>query len=129
MITSSRSLRVMLIEDRTVTAITLECLLEDQGHQVTAFAATAPQADRVLRAAAPNLDVVILDARLLGKPSLQIACQVERLGLPLIVTSTQSECDVQRLGFGASFLPQPFTEQAVATALRSLRLSGEVSAA
>ena len=122
-------LRIMLIEDRTVAAITLECLLEDQGHQVTAFAATPVQAERVLRAAAPKLDLVILDALLIGLPSLGVAERLEQLDLPFVVTSTQPEAEVRKLGFSAPYLAQPFSDVKVRQAIGATRPCENVSAA
>ena len=129
MMTSPNPLRIMLIEDRTVAAITLECLLEDQGHLVTAFAATPLQAERVLRSAAPKLDLVILDALLVGLPSLSVARRIESLGLPVIITSVMPEAEVRAIGFDAPYLSQPFAESEVAASIEGFRSEASVSAA
>ena len=96
--TRPNSLRIMLIEDRTVTAINLECLLEDQGHRVTGFAATPLQAERVLRHAASELDLVILEAVLVGLPSDGLAKRLKSMGLPVVVTSGLPQEDLVALG-------------------------------
>ena len=103
-------LRIMLVEDRTLAAITLECLIEDLGHLVTAVAATPAGAERELRHVAPNIDLVIFDALLVGMPSLRLAETLRRHDLPAIVTSTMPEADVRALGFKERYLAQPFTD-------------------
>ncbi len=110
-------LRILLIEDHTVAAITLECLLEDLGHSVVAVAATPPQAERALSRFANQIDLVIFDALIVGLPSLRIADHVRRCDLPGLVTSTMPESDLKALGFDAPYLPQPFTDVSVARAL------------
>lgn len=122
-------LRILLIEDRTVAAITLECLLEDLGHDVVAVAATPPQAERALSRAAGHVDLVIYDALLVGLPSLNIAELVKWCDLPGLVTSTMPEPDLRALGFDAPYLAQPFTDIAVARALSAGRPLEDLSAA
>lgn len=127
--TQNDPLRILLIEDRTVAAITLECLLEDLGHSVTAIAATPPQAERALQRHADTVDLVIYDALLVGLPSLHIAELVDWYGLQGLVTSTMPEPDLRALGFTAPYLAQPFTDIGVWRALPHAKTKGDRSAA
>lgn len=110
-------LRIVLIEDWTVAAITLECLLEDMGHTVAAVAATPMQAERALKDRRTAPDLVICNAFLVGLPSLHLVESYQAQGLSVVVTSTQSEGDLQALGFDAPYLAQPFTDKTVAQVL------------
>ena len=127
--TSQKPLRIMVIEDHTVTAIILECLLEDLGHHVAEFAATPLQAERVLRQGASHLDLVILEAVLVGLPSDDLARRLKSLGLPVVVTSSLPEEDLTTLGFDVPYLAQPFSEAEVARIVGGYSGSASVSAA
>lgn len=124
---SETPLRILLIEDRTVAAITLECLLEDMGHKVVSVAATPPQAERALARAPEEVDLVIYDAFLMGLPSLNIAEKVKWSHVAAVVTSIKPEGDLRALGFDAPYLAQPFTDvgvsRAVSTGCRIAQLS------
>ena len=121
-------LRIVLIEDRTVAAITLECLLEDLGHKVPAVAATPPQAERVLNDRRTAADLVILDAFLIGLPSLNIAEKLKQYDVPVIITSTRPEAELQALGFDEPYLVQPFAATDVAKLMRQYSDLGTVAA-
>ncbi len=114
MTNTQNPLRIVLIEDRTVAAITLECLLEDLGHTVSAVAATPVQAKRALKDPKVDADLVIFDAFLIGLSSLNFAEDLKQYGLPAVITSTKPEAELRTLGFDAPYLAQPFTETAVA---------------
>ena len=122
-------LRILVIEDRTVAAISLECMLEDLGHRVVSVAVTPPQAERALLRDAGEVDLVIYDALLVGLPSLHIAQKIRQSDLASVVTSTMPEADLRALGFESPYLPQPFTEAGVARAVAAGRRIAELSAA
>ena len=121
-------LRIVLIEDRTVAAITLECLLEDLGHKVPAVAATPQHAERVLKDRRTAADLVILDAFLIGLPSLNLSERLKQFDVPVIVTSTKSEAELRALGFDEPYLAQPFTAMDVAKLMRRYSDLGTIAA-
>ena len=121
-------LRIVLIEDRTVAAITLECLLEDQGHTISAVAATLQQAEQVLKDPRTAADLVIFDAFLIGLPSLNLAETLKRFDLPVVVTSTKSEAELRALGYQEPYLAQPFVADDVAELLRKFADLGTIAA-
>ena len=121
-------LRIVLIEDRTVAAITLECLLEDLGHTVPAVAVTSQHAERVLQDRQTAADLVILDAFLIGLPSLNLAEKLKQVDVPVIVTSTKSEAELRALGFDEPYLAQPFAARHVAKLMRQYSDLGTIAA-
>ncbi|MCV6592539.1 MAG: hypothetical protein OIF48_06285 [Silicimonas sp.] len=118
--TPDAPLRLLLIEENTVAAITLECLLEDLGHQVIAVAATPAQADHMLKAFAPHADMVIYNAYLIGLPRPGLAERVAQSGLPSLVMSRRSAGDLQAFGFTDPYLPQPVTHGVLAQSLAGI---------
>jgi len=121
-------LRIVLIEDRTVAAITLECLLEDLGHKVSAVAATPLQAEKILKDPQTAADLVIFDAFLIGLPSLNLAETLKQFDMPIVVTSTKPEAELRALGFDGPYLAQPFTEADVAKLTSNFAHLGTVAA-
>ena len=126
---SQTPLRILLIEDRTVTAISLECFLEDLGHSVVAVAATGRQALETLDKFAGAVDLVIYEAFLIGFPCLDVADRVEDLRIPALVTSNLHEDDLRVLGFDAAYLAQPFTDLSVARAISDVTDAADLTAA
>ena len=116
-------LRIMLVEDRTPVAITLECLIEDLGHLVTSVAQTPAAAEKLLSHVAPNTDLVIFDALLVGMPSLRLAEHLRWHEVPGVVTSTLPEADVRALGFREPYLEQPFRDVALFQFLGEARIA------
>ena len=104
---ANNPLRIMIVEDRTVAAISLECFFEDLGHVVTCVVATQHQAEGVLKTASDSVDLVVYDALLVGLPSLRLADRLKQLDARAIVTSNLSETDVRAMGFEDEYLPQP----------------------
>lgn len=127
--TPDAALRILLIEDDTVAAISLECVLEDLGHQVIAVAGTPSQADRMLKGCAHLADLAIYNAYLIGMPRLGLAERVAQTGLPALVTSTRSAGELQAFGFTDPYLPQPADHGDVALALSGFERRAETVAA
>lgn len=125
---TQKPLRIVLIEDRTVAAITLECLLEDLGHKVSAVAATPLQAGRVLKDPRTAADLVIFDAFLIGLPSLNLAKKLKQFDMPVVITSTKPESELRALGFDEPYLAQPFAEADVAKLMSNFAHLGTVAA-
>ena len=101
----------MLVEDETVAAIDLECLIEDLGHHVTAVAITPVEAKRRMKSV--PVDLVILGATHVGLSSLDFARSLRRVGMPAVVSSRQSEAELRALGFIEPALQKPFRQSDV----------------
>ncbi|WP_332768883.1 response regulator [Phenylobacterium sp.] len=57
-------LRVLIVEDEMIVAMSLESLVEDFGFEVCAMAATGPEAVTLARALRP--DLILMDVNLIG---------------------------------------------------------------
>ncbi len=113
-----RALKIMLVEDETVAAIDLECLIEDLGHRVVAVAITPVEARRRMKSV--PVDLVILRSTHVGLSSLDFARSLRRVGMPAVVTSRQSEFELRALGFTEPTLQKPVTQGAIAARLDAL---------
>lgn len=114
------SLGFLVVEDDTVAAIDLECLLEDLGHRVVAAAVAPSMAERALREHRGDIDAAIFGATLVGLPSFRLARMLEAAGLPAVVSSAQSEQVVRALGFAQPCLRKPFRPIEVARVVGEL---------
>ena len=77
--------RVLLIEDEAIIAMTAEDMLEEVGCTVAATAATLP--DALDAAGAGGFDVALLDINLNGVESLPVAARLREAGTPFIFTT------------------------------------------
>lgn len=115
------SLRFLLVEDDTVAAIELECILEDLGNNVGAVAVAPRAALNILSQGTDGFDAVIFGAMLIGLPTYSLAREIARTGVPAIVSSDQPETVVRALGFTEAFLAKPFTVPDVCRVVAGLR--------
>lgn len=109
-----------MVEDDTVAAIELECILEDLGHRVTVVAVSPGAALARLDAEAHDIDAVIFGAMLVRLPPYGLAREVAKRGLPAAISSQYPEPFVRVLGFDLPYLPKPFRRGDVAALLRRL---------
>ena len=120
LISDGPSLRFFLVEDDTVAAIELECILEDMGHSVAAVAVAPKAAEKTLMQHAKKIDAVIFGATLVGLPAFSLARSLAMTGCPAVVTSSQSEAVIRALGFTEPYLGKPFSRLAVNRLIRNL---------
>lgn len=78
-------LRVLLVEDEAIIAMTAEDMLEELGCQVAATASTLAEAIAAVEAG--GFDIVLLDINLNGAESLPLAARLKALGRPFIFTT------------------------------------------
>lgn len=110
---AQQSLNFLIVQDSTLSAIDLECVLEDIGHRVVEVAVTPDAAHTRLQAVSHRVDAVIFDAMQVGLPAYQLAREAERLGVPAVVTSSYPETFVRVLGFQQPCLSKPYRHDAV----------------
>ena len=108
---SNFSMRILLVKESTIDAISLECILEDLGHRVVAVAVTLDQVDKILFEMAGAIDLVIFDALLSGMPSVALSEKIADYNLPAIVQSIMTEEDIRALSFQDEYLPQYCTDE------------------
>ena len=113
---------VLLIEDEALIRMGTSAMLEDGGFQVLE-AANADEA-QILLAAHPEIAAVITDVQMPGSmDGLALAGLLHRdyAHIPVLVTSGRSG-PREALQLGASYLPKPYTAQAITHALNGLKL-------
>ena len=91
--------RVLLVEDEAIIAMTAEDMLEELGCVTAATAATLPEA---LDAVGGAFDVALLDINLNGRESLPVAARLRELGRPFVFTTGYGAA-----GSGADFCDVP----------------------
>jgi two-component system, response regulator PdtaR len=120
-------IRVLVVEDEFVVAITMKDELEEAGYDVVGIAGTADRAVELAAAGSP--DVVLLDIRLRGAgDGVDAACRIHEQGMnPAVIfvtgsTEPETLARIQRdYPAGVVFKPASFgeIERAIRAALQS----------
>jgi two-component system, response regulator PdtaR len=120
-------IRVLVVEDEFVVAITMKDELEEAGYDVVGIAATADRAVELAAAGSP--DVILMDIRLKGAgDGVDAACRIYEQGMNpamiFVTGSTEPEtlARIQRdHPAGVVFKPAAFSEieRAIRAALQS----------
>lgn len=87
--------RILLVEDQTLIAMSLEADLQDHGFQVVGCVATVDAALAVIDADRP--DLAVLDVNLTDEDSLPVAERLQGMGIPFVFAT----------GYGADFGAPP----------------------
>ena len=82
---SVKDVRVLIVEDEAIIAMTAEDMLQELGCDVVAIASTLAEAEAAVSRG--GFDVVLLDINLNGVASLPVAAQLDAAGLPFIFTT------------------------------------------
>lgn len=115
------SLRFLLVEDETVDAIDLECMLEDMGHRVTAVAFGAKTVEKILARHGAEVDVAIIGMTEPDRATLAIARTLRQRGIPLAVASTEPQDTLRAYGFIEPCLEKPLGVAALAQTVEGFR--------
>ena len=107
-------LKFLIVQDSTLSAIELECVLEELGHRVAAAAVTPDAAKAQLQNVHRDIDAVIFDGMQMGLPAYELARDMARLDVPSAVTSDFPEAFVRVLGFEQPYLAKPYRAEDVA---------------
>lgn len=105
------ALRVMVVEDDTVQCISLEMLVEDLGHEVTAIAQHLPAAFAVLDDPTRHIDCVLLDLMLVGTSAMPLIAELKARGTPHIVITGLDQSQVESFGIDGPVLEKPFSAE------------------
>ena len=92
--------RVLLVEDEAIIAMTAEDMLEELGCIIAATAATLPEALEAV--GAERFEVALLDINLNGRESHPVAARLKELGRPFVFTTGYGSA-----GSGAAFSGVP----------------------
>ena len=129
LISDTPSLGFLVVEDDTVAAIDLECILEDMGHTVIAVAMSSKAAAKALEKHRAKVDAVIFGATIVGLPAFPLARSLIETGCPSVVTSAHPEEVVRALGFSEPFLAKPYVRLEAGRIVRALEDQIVISAA
>jgi CheY-like chemotaxis protein len=80
-----KGVRVLLIEDEAIIAMTAEDMLDELGCAVAATASTLDEAIAAVEAG--GFDIVLLDINLNGAESLPVAARLRETGRPFVFTT------------------------------------------
>jgi two-component system, response regulator PdtaR len=120
---NQRSLRVLIVEDESITSLYLQSVLQDLGHRVSGIAPTLRTALAV--AAGTPSDLAIIDVGLAGDGGDGIDTAValrERHGVPALLMTGASFAEFGERVHAArplGYLTKPYTDVEVANALSS----------
>jgi CheY-like chemotaxis protein len=103
--------RVLLVEDEPIIAMTAEDMLEELGCRTVATAATLAEAlDAIERS---DFDIVLLDINLNGTESLPVADRLREAGRPFVVTTGYGSAAAR----GAPVVTKPYRLRDLETAM------------
>lgn len=110
-------LRILLIEDEVVIAMTAEDMLEEIGCVVSAQATTFN--DATTHAAKGDFDLALLDINLNGIMSLPVARMLREAGKPFIFTTGYGNAGLDTEFSDVVVVSKPYTIRALADAIKS----------
>ena len=114
-------IRVLIVEDEPMIAITLEDLLVEAGFGVVGVAGKLEKALALIGSAV--FDVAIVDANLAGVSASPAASALTARGIPFIVLSGYSTEQLPDEFLGAHFMKKPCRPDQLIQALRDIVLT------
>ena len=104
--------RVLVVEDETMLALSMESMLEDWGHDVVGSVSTGTEAVRAASELRP--DLILMDVSLSDDlDGISAARQIRAVAdIPLIFMTAYSDPEVlsRIAALGSPVLPKPFSE-------------------
>lgn len=111
------NLRILLIEDEVVIAMTAEDMLEEMGCHVSAQASSFN--DAMAQAIAGDFDLALLDINLNGTMSLPIARKLRENGKPFIFTTGYGNVGIEDEFGDVTVVTKPYTIRTLSSAIRA----------
>lgn len=106
MSSSTRGLRVLVIEDEAMVAFFIEDMLTEMGHEVGAVASRMQQALDIARTG--TFDLAIVDVNLDGQPSYPIAEVLRERRIPFVFATGYGAKGLDAQFAGTPILAKPF---------------------
>lgn len=110
-------LRILLIEDEVVIAMTAEDMLQEIGCTVAAQASTFDEA--MAQASMADFDLALLDINLNGVMSLPVAQALRDNGKPFIFTTGYGNAGLEKDFNDVVVVTKPYTLRSLSHAIRS----------
>ncbi|NNM73679.1 response regulator [Enterovirga aerilata] len=107
-------MRILILEDDPLTALDLQCLVEDCGHEVVGLCQTVADAGRRI---GDGLDFALLDVDLPDGKSFALAERLHRSRVPFAFVSASRRSEVPADLQGAPFIPKPYQHAAIRNSL------------
>jgi DNA-binding response OmpR family regulator len=115
-----RMIRVLIVEDEAMIALSLEDILVEAGFQIAGVVARLDKALALIESGA--CDVAIVDANLDGESASPAAVALAARGLPFIVMSGYLPEQMQGVFPGAHFIQKPCRTELLIQTLNALLL-------
>lgn len=110
-------MRILVVEDEPLLAMTLEASLLDAGHQVVGTAATASRALEIAEKATPELALVDINLRD-GSSGIDVARELlRRWGAPSLFVSGQSRAAHANQDAALGYIDKPYTPETVVASI------------
>ena len=115
---SSRTLRVLLVEDELLVASEITRTLEEAGCEIVG--PIGGQSGALTIAESEHIDGAIIDANLRGETAEPVADALVRRGIPFLVISGSAPPEAPNVMGGRPFLAKPFGEHDLVSATLAL---------
>jgi DNA-binding response OmpR family regulator len=116
--------RILIVEDEPMIAMSLEDLLVEQGFEVAGVVGKLEKALALIETAA--CDAAIIDANLAGVSASPAATALAARGLPFIIMSGYSREQLHAKFPGARFIQKPCRPEQIIQALSALLLNAKI---
>jgi DNA-binding response OmpR family regulator len=116
-----RRVRILIVEDEPMIAMTLEDLLVEQGFEIAGVVGKLAKALALIESAA--CDAAIIDANLAGVSASPAASALSARGLPFVVMSGYSREQLHKDFPGAVFIQKPCRPDRIIQALSAILLN------
>lgn len=116
-----RTVRVLIVEDEPMIALSLEDVLIEAGFQIAGVAGKLEKALALIKEG--GFDAAIVNSNLAGVSASPVANALATCGLPFIVTSGYSQEQMQSQFAGAPFLQKPCRPELLIQTLNTLLLN------
>lgn len=115
-------LRILLVEDEAIIAMTAEDMLADMGCMVVETASTL--ADALRMAESDGFDIALLDVNLAGEDSAPVADRLKALGKPFLFTTGYGSAGMNTTHVDVPVVMKPYQiaqlEEGIGAALKGL---------
>jgi len=104
---------VLIVEDETLLAIELECLVEDMGLEVAGVYGHLDAAFASIASNEFEADCAIIDVNLSGQSALPLEAHLIQRRIPYVITTGYMEAEVRRMGFAGQIVEKPLHIEAL----------------
>ena len=107
-------MRILIVEDECLTALHLQSLFEDCGHEIVGVCGTLSQARRYL---SQPIDIAFLDIDLPDGKSFDFASSLQKRNVPFVFVSASQRPDVPAELRHVRFIAKPYAHAAIRACL------------